>query len=359
MTATSINARRWVVIVVSVYLAAMALYGLSAVAFLLWPQAFYFRAWEYIHNVLDTTDRYGLVWEGEEGFDLTRANFFLYANTRPTRVTMTADGYRATPLEPNPTYRIVIFGDSQAWGSGLDDSETIAWRLAMALHEPVLNAARDEDLCNVLRHPLLAPDAVVIYLFAERHLASVPTAACSAGAYVPIAKHDQPFEAVRLLSQTPPKTYFPLLRRDVIKRMANDLRTLLSGGPEDQLYFPYTLTAQNLAATAAGLPRLAKELDERGHAFLFASLPSKETLFGVSDDGVTRGFLRALYQALDATSMTYVNLLDPLLERGPAEVYFPYDTHVSPEGARIAAEEIIAAVRRITDVPVASGHALH
>ena len=131
------------------------LHMISIIAFLVAPEKFYFRAWEYFTDIAYRVEGHPMEWVGEESGDLSRNNLFLYRDSWPTRVTTDAFGFRSAAHKAGP-YPILLAGDSTVFGSGLSDEATLSWQLSDILGQPVFNGARAHVL-DALKHQSRSP----------------------------------------------------------------------------------------------------------------------------------------------------------------------------------------------------------
>ena len=150
------------------------------------PSFYYFRAWEYYADFVFKYRNVDRVWEGYETGDLGRNNFFFYDGKHKSKVSVDEYGFRLTP-ESNDA-RVLVFGDSTIFGSGLSDSETLPWRLQKRLNLPVLNGSRT-FLQNALKHPKVKNATTVFDCKTERELAWMPLVIVNK--FQPIAKQDK------------------------------------------------------------------------------------------------------------------------------------------------------------------------
>ena len=114
-----------------------------------------------------------LVYELDPGVEATYSYLNPHQRGWEYRVRVGEDGFRSVPTPPAPgAARIVVLGDSYAFGYGVDDDETFAYRLAGLLRGraevrnwgvPGYNLAQQVELLRV-RGPEAAPEFVVVAL---------------------------------------------------------------------------------------------------------------------------------------------------------------------------------------------------
>jgi lysophospholipase L1-like esterase len=124
-------------------------------------------------ELLVASENSTLVYELAPGVEATYSYLNPHQRGWEYRVRVGEDGFRSVPALPDPgAARIVVLGDSYAFGYGVDDDETFAQRLAELLRGraevrnwgvPGYNLAQQVELLRV-RGPEAAPDIVVVAL---------------------------------------------------------------------------------------------------------------------------------------------------------------------------------------------------
>lgn len=307
--------------------------------FLTNPSALYFRAWEFTDEITFKTADFGNVWSGPEQQDLTRKNVLFYNTGRQTTVTVDDYGNRQT-VSPTDTFSgILVAGDSQAWGSGLSDAETIASRLSVRLDALVPNLSR-QALCAVTQNPLATKGTTILLIITERHLGGYDLfnyKDCP-------AKDDRrplerPLSRFDLLKLTDPVRYsYPLRAYRALKTMGGDIKTLLSGGPKDKLFYDYNLTEQDMAGAVKKIQALSSALESQGINLVVMPIPTKLQLYSPDASIEKKEYLGKFYKLMQENNIDYVDVQTPFKAHIDELIYFPYDTHIAPLGADIAAE---------------------
>lgn len=312
--------------------------------FLTNPQSHYFRAWEFTEEVLYRTKSFGHSWIGTEEQDRTRDNLFFYPTGRMTKVTIDEYGYRQSVAPTSTPSGIAVAGDSQAWGSGLSDEETIASRIGAHIGGLVANISR-QPVCLGLQHPRMKDRGTILLVITERNIAGAgfPLPCPENPKLVPLPRDLSPLE---LLKTTEPARYSPPLKLfRAIEAFGGDIKTLLNGGPLPRLYYPYQMKEQHLYDAIERYTRDFATLETQGFRLVLMPLPTKATLYDPDADIFKRTYLERFYTMMDAAGLPYVDTLTPLRAHMDEPVYFPYDTHLSPRGAEIVAEAAVKFLR--------------
>lgn len=328
----------------------------ATAAFVLDPQDYYFRAWEYYGDVVYRTDAASDEWRRPEAGDLSRRSVLRYQDRWPTTVTVDEYGFRSVPLAAEH-FRVAVTGDSMVFGSGLSDDETLPWRLAERLGVPIYNGARTK-LGNLLAHPKLETLELLIEFRIESGLIDH---------FTPLEPVD--FQPLRrpsgsLLGVVPPERYLPaprLLR--FVERLARDAGTELRGADEEHRFTRFRHRPEDVPRILADVERRTRELAERGVRYVLVVIPEKQTVYGrsagLSIDDVTYGFARELARRLRERGLPTADLASPMIARaeaaGPDDplLYFRTDTHWTAAGVALAVDEVLAQLdfAELLDVP--------
>lgn len=315
---------------------------LSALAFAVSPQSFYYRAWEYHEEIGYRFAGAALDWHGEETGDLSRDSLLFRQTSRDIELTTTPDGYRATPAAYGPP-RILILGDSLSFGSGLSDAETVAWRLAERLQVGVFNGARRGGLC-LLDWPELASVELVIEIHTERFVTPeevVRRTSCARDGRLRRAS------APLWMASVPAHRYLaPAKLARAGKALARDLWALVRGKPASSLAAPLLhgipVDDDQLSGAVAEASAVRDRIAERRLGYLFLAVPSSRTIYGSwGPEAGMNGFHRRLASKLAAVGIDSLDLEPPMRAAadGP-RLFQPYDTHWSPAGSDLVANLI-------------------
>ena len=147
------NFRKYFLFVLVFYVTYFFSFGL----FIIKPSIFYWRAWEFFEE-LGFCIPQKLEWNGYEYGDASRRYIYSFHNKWTTQVSIDHEGFRSVPFRSD-SYPIVIVGDSNTWGSGFSDEETIPWIVAKKLAVPVFNGARKPfTLLKMINNPRIKGD---------------------------------------------------------------------------------------------------------------------------------------------------------------------------------------------------------
>lgn len=336
MSQFSISPRRFLITFAAVSTVFGAIHFSSAIEFVLKPSDFYFRAWEYVSDVIYRTQIYGNEWRGEEGFDLGRRYFFNFQDHRFTHVSVDRYGYRVTPAFDAPYAAIAVVGDSEAWGSALSDGETIPWQLSKLTSRSVLNLSRFH-LCRALQHPRVQRRTLIVEILTERNIRGrVFPYKCKSSK--PLASLRRPAGYIGLIRAIDAKRYSPLLRLpSVLQRATRDLSVAFSKPKMRYLFLNHRMSPNNLTDAVRSIVKRHHDLSLKGIDYLFVPMPAKQTIYGKNIDSYTKNYLPRLYRALSEAGVPYVDVSTPFRTNRDKGLFFPYDTHVNPRGAQIVA----------------------
>jgi hypothetical protein len=317
----------------------VALHVGSFAGFLVKPQAFYWRSWEWFDDFPYSSRHFQGRWQGSEEGDISWFHLFLYKDAVHTKVSTDQLGFRSTPL-PSESYPIMVSGDSTIWGCGLSDEETLPYRLAEKLGVPVYNASRT-DLPNALLHPALQQVRVVIDGRIERKIQGYVFQW-----YGDVGPHFKPlaqgtFDKWQTFFEVSPKRYSPVARlAKVPERLSADLEALYRGADVPYLYVEHQHTPADLASSVQHIVARQRGLRARGIRYVFLAIPSKQTLYKADVDAYTRSYLHQLYRALRARGVEAIDLLTAFEAEKQRGLFQRYDTHWNVEGAALAADVV-------------------
>lgn len=318
----------------------------SALAFLVEPQWFYYRSWEWFEDFPYRSAEVGRVWEGPEKGDLSPLHLFFLKHERYTRVSSDEHGFRSVPLHAEQ-YPLLIAGDSTIWGCGLFDEETVPARVAQELGIPVFNGSRT-DFSNVMKHPKLSKLKVVVDGRTERKIRGRVYQG-----YGDVGRHFKPLARPlvpgwKAYVDVNPLRYSPIARIPLLLgRLPADINLLRSGRVNDYYSFwPHRFRRGDLESAVAHIVRREQSMRKRGIRYIFLPIPAKQTLYRAEVDAFTRGHLRRLKAALDKRGVENVDLITPFLARKEEGLFQRHDTHWNELGARIAASEVVKQLRK-------------
>ncbi|GEM_PF-3705626 len=315
----------------------------TEVWFRIHPQAFYFRPWEYFDDLAYRTDDLTAEWDGMEYGDRTRDNLFLHQEGRKTRVTTDPGGFRSIPRVA-AIYPVVMHGESNLFGSGCGDSETLPWKLSDRLGLPVFNASRVDLYAFLGRKSMPRPTWVVdcvieswldarfdISLVGQRtEKLKYPTeSAWTAENAVPVERYR-----------------FQNLLGRWCRGLWKDLGELHQAGYDPGRlarvdFQPYRRTSRDLEEPIRLIVKRKKWMDRHGIRYLFIPLPSKWVIEGPGVDPFTSNYTRELVERLRREGVPSIDL-DPAFraQAGKLKLFYDYDTHLNAAGFDLAAGEI-------------------
>ena len=326
--------RVYAVILLSLY----PLLGLSYALFLLFPQMFYWRAWEYFEEIVYTHPQASF-WHQKEKGDLSRDYILSYQNAWQTTVSCDSEGFRSVPIGA-PHYPILVVGDSHVWGSGLSDSDTIPWQLAIQLNTPVFNGGRTlNPLPHILKHPKLKETKIIIELIAEHRIhKNLFSEEFKAQGFSPYTKSNQ-------LSFVHPKRYFWPLK---ILRHFNYLslfRELTRYNFDEWIihrrkHVHLDFNEEEAACAALNIARRSKALQDLGYTYYFAVVPTRKFMLSSFKDADTLLAQKRFRTDLEKLGVRSINLHEIFSKQQDIhQLYLPTDSHISRLGSFLIAEE--------------------
>ena len=353
MSFSIINSRVSASHYLKVYLALLVAWGgiptvISALVFIVNPLWFYYQPWEYFDEVAYRVPTVPMQWKGKVSGNLSRDNLIFFQETHEMTLNTDPDGFRVTPIHSD-AYPIVVSGDSTIYGSGLNDQETLPWRLAELVGVPVFNGGRS-PLFNVLKKPDLAQVQLVIDCTIERniHRERVFYAEYPSTRYLPLAKDNM--DRLTLILEVPFERYSiaHLLMR-TSKRFTNDVIDYVNDAHNVEYKFlTHSMTQEKLDGVLATIVQRAQILKKRGIEYLYVPIPSKQTIYKEDVDEFTRQYIPILVKELKKLGVNAIDLTQPFLDRKDEGLYLPYDTHWNKKGAEIAAKVV---AQQVTSIP--------
>lgn len=323
-------------------------YG-SYALFLYKPHLFYWRAWEYIDEVAYTVP-HRRHWKGFEQGDEERDNPFIPEHhKRKNVVSCNKLGYRSCcfdDLKPN----LLVVGDSNTWGSGLSNDETVAWQLAQRLNVPTYNLGkmlyRTHHLIN---NQEFSETKFIVEIPLRGHLWIIDR-------YEPfvIDEQSKPFldlylqkdgaqRSIGNLFKIHPNRFFPISKLirslQVNKRVKRHLskRIKFSQPPGDPNFAKiYT------DKVAKQIREISDMYEAAGYTYIFGVIPDScaaKQRNGIPQHIVTEDI--ELAKLLEEENIHYVDIAKAFRESSDVNSYFlPTDSHISRLGARVIAEEL-------------------
>lgn len=312
----------------------------SLLIFLMSPEMFYYRPWEYFDELAYRFEHFDTRWDAKETSDLTRKNFFYYQDPHQTHVTTDTDGFRSVP-KASTAYSIVVAGDSTIFGSGLSDDETLPWLLTELLDMPVFNGART-SLSNLLKNNALKDVELIIDGHTERSIKGRVFnhyGLAEDAPYTPLLRNDK--SITELVDIVPAQRYLItsiLLRTP--KRLKNDLRLWFKGNHSERLLMRHTMNADDLAQAVAAIKQRSDSMQQKGIRYIFVAVPAKQTIYSSDVDEYTKNYVAHLTHRLHTVGVETISLVDEFQQQAASGLFRDYDTHWNEKGVRVAARKI-------------------
>lgn len=352
------NYRKYSLVLGTFYLIFFVSFG----TFIAKPRWFYWRAWEYFKEVAYWVP-HKEKWRGYELGDQERtlgANAVSMHYQWKTSASCDKGGYRSIPYRSDQ-YPIVMGGDSQTWGSGLSDHQTIPWRVAKKLALPVCNLAKDPfTVEKYLGHSHLVNAKMIIETPVRGHLYSYHFAASpilEKGDFrLPIVEVGE--DKVKTLSielqkeksilnycDIHPRRYFlpaKLFRMVKLDRIGSLLRFIPFNRNNNVAPLPGYLTEEGIQDIAKGILSRAQAFEKMGYQYIFGIIPDK----GVIDVEELNGSITELdellkHLLLDA-GVHYVDIPSAFRNHPLRRALFlSTDSHINESGAELVASEIV------------------
>lgn len=302
------------------------------------PLSFYFREWEYFTD-LGHKGYFPKIWQGEHHGDQSRKYFFNYQETRPITSSIDDYGFRA-PFHKSESYPVVVIGDSFAYGSALDDTETFHWQLAEKLNTPIYNLVRAE-LGSGLNHPLLKNAKVIIEILNEKAMNA---------SFTINEIEKRPFKRLRAeegswyetLSSVPSERYLfhsAVLRS--ISAIGKDIYTWIKNDYSfpQYLFDNFEYTTHDIEIAAQAIKSKSESLKKLGYDYYFISIPRKQAFYRSETSVFMKTYSTQVTQKLEALGVKTVDVTPHFNETLKSKaLYIPADTHWAPAAVHATVE---------------------
>jgi hypothetical protein len=323
------------------FVAFYCLLLLSFVVFLVFPQAFYYRSWEYfnefVYKVPDAKP-----WVGDEAGDNSRDYIFSYQEVRKTHASCDFEGFRSVPFQTD-RYPILVVGDSNTWGPSLSDQETIPWVLAETLHIPVFNGGKSHDLLPVvLSNPRVQHTKIIIELVTE-HLLDKTLFANDFKMGDPLNRCKD--QSVLNVLKVHPKRYFLCLKvlrclgfwpifNELTKQNSNEYII----HPDKKYSLP--LDEEDVVQSVRAIEKRSKALSDMGYLYVFGIIPCKNRLLSKYKD-IEFDRLQSLRNRMLNEKVHFVDIHESF-RAAPhqEELFLRTDSHINQNGAALIAETL-------------------
>lgn len=320
--------------------------------FVVKPRWFYWRAWEFFEEIAYWIPHKNK-WKDYEMGDVERTQGKSYYKKHlkwRTVVSCNDQGGRSIPIK-SENYAVVFGGDSQTWGSGLSDSQTIPWKVAKKLSLPVYNAAKFPfTIQKGLKNPYLVNAKILVEIPVRAHLDS------SHFAVLPQLGKEDPrnyFHGytnprkrhIFNYAEIHPKRYFlpaKLLRSIKLEKGIEFLcKGFLPCSKAPKQSLPEVHREDGIRKIAEGIKARAQAFEEMGYIYIFGVIPGKHIIDVKYLDESTTKLDQLLKELLIESGVHYVDIPSCFREHPlRRELYIPTDTHVNEYGAELIAVEI-------------------
>lgn len=315
--------------------------SVNYVTFLIWPSLFYFRSWEFFKDIGPRYDG-SQFWSGPEKGDLSRPYLFLYQDKWRTTVTLNEHGYRVVPVrDADPS--MLFVGDSYLRGGGLSDHQTVPWLVSELTGASVYNGS-GATVPSLLAYPRLASVRLVIEVRTER-------------GFKAMAKQrnwtDEPFQSwwktqsgFNRLDMNPNRWNIGFRLWRSVRRLQNDLKCRKDhqGNPPEYLFEQWDIPSDPTRTIVRNLQQWQRLLKERGIAYLFIPIPSKQTIYAnelkLDTSNLSLQFVDTLVPKLQLAGVHTLNLRPIFEQNKDRDIFLRTDSHWSPIGAKLAATAI-------------------
>lgn len=319
------------------------------------PQLFYWRAWEYFDEVLYSRFYGGKqAWQSHEKGDLSRSFLFCYQDKWKTTVTADERGFRTVPLHADH-YPILMVGDSHTWGSGLNDQETLPWKVAEKLSVPTFNGGRQAFyLERFLSHESFKETKLIVELVSFHHLhpkefpdgfnlkeyTSYKRKSRSSQKNIPKGWLIQ-----RFFSKDPRRYFLPFkfFHFLSLKHLCNTLfkkRHLNEYGENGKAHY-FDLSDLEFQDVLQRIEKRSCQLNEMGYEYLFIPVPPKSLVCSNQINFEKLENAGRLIHELQERGVHAIDLTAPFCEHPERkELFFRTDLHWGPKGSEFASKII-------------------
>jgi len=324
----------------------------TAALFVIKPQLFYYRDFEYLYWWANTTQNDDSYWDSTSTADLAQWFFFSYQEPRDTVATADSHGFRSVPAQFGEA-RIIVFGRSNIFGARLSDHETVPWRLAERVQVGVFNAAMGKPL-RTLSKPALGNVEIVIDTMHERYLANIEDTrqfyALQGSKKLPyraIGKNKTPFLDLMLRDNIKPNYWLP----DIVKRsfwqLYQDLYDVLLNEPRPYIILEFAADNTAIEEYADIIQQRQKTFEALGYDYIAVIIPARQTILAAKDTPLaTLEHTHVITAELVRREVPILNLVSEFSQMNDTALVFKFDSHWNEKGADLASqlihEEILA-----------------
>ncbi|MBL0319272.1 MAG: hypothetical protein IPP74_08295 [Alphaproteobacteria bacterium] len=327
------------------FLLPLALYALVYSLYIAHPQHFHFRSWEFLPIFIfnGELDRSQIM---PESGDSAR-EYLIQRYTQTNHISVNEYGNRVACFDKNQQIKpaVLLFGDSQMFGSGTDDSQTFPAQLCKNYHASIYNAARNHDL-DLLRHPTYHFNAI---LFSITERDDFSTSYCSKLDEIEAHYDEKLPEQSFYIPKATFKQNWLMLRHGhkfLMGYLRNRIKALFYGinhgfiAPDNQI-IKFTHQRQDadgdIERETACAKRLVNFFHQKHINVGFLYFPAHQTLYGkdyhLSIDEGTYTFIDKISARFKQEGLLTFNSKQCLLDaKAKGLVYQMHDTHLNGFG---------------------------
>lgn len=315
----------------------------SVLIFLINPQLFYFRPWEYFDDIVYHSPGLNVVWNRPTKGDTSRHYFFKNQERWQNYVSCDEDGFRSVPVQTDK-YPILVIGDCQTWGTALSDNETLPWRLSEELKIPVYNAARVPFILqNLLQHERFSETKLIIEILTG-HLINQDLFADQF-----VIKEYQPLmkEKKNILTNASPKRYF--LPFKLISFFSFSNLEFYFPHCSDAELFKQNKTPLQMSIAVDNIFKRAKALEDLGYQYIFITIPQKYSVMCSDEElkelGRTANFLTDINAQLINLGIHALSFEDIFRANRDHNLFFKTDSHINSNAIELMVSELADYIR--------------
>jgi hypothetical protein len=319
-------------------------YSVICLIYVINPSLFYFRGWEYFDNLVykGVVARHQLL--GESG-DAAR-DYLIQRYTSVNNITVNALGNRMACYDQSKKDRpaVLMLGESQLFGSGVDDADTLPALLCYELKANIYNGSRmhELDLLRVRQFHF----SVIVFATAERAGLGRYCAAIDAFEKVKSSPLEEADLDIRLAPVIKIVFRSGVYLFQYMQARLGALLQVESGvtAPKGDLIIArHHYEAGDKDREVACAVRLERFFADQGIKTGFVYFPAEQTLLsdrlGLQVDKITSQFIPDVIAAMKSQGLNALDARECLLERAAqVRVTQPHDTHLNPEGLRSMAQ---------------------
>lgn len=326
-------------ILIIIFLTPCLLFALLVCSYFAKPEYFYFRAWEFFDNLI-ISGPYANTQFLEESGDSSRA-YLSQAYTYKNNISINHYGNRVACLEPGQLDHrsILMLGDSQLFGSGLDDNDTLPIRLCEEFQIPIYNGSRLHEL-NLTSSKEFNFSSV-IFTASERLgikrfcMAAPDFDKASSADTTPPYSLKKSFTLNFLIQNLNYLIGYLQSRFSVVTQLTLPWKAPVA----DIISFQHTKSDQDYQDELKCALRLNQHYSKKGISTAFVYFPSQQTILRetllVKSDVTTDEFIPRMVDIMNVSGLSSLDTKRCLLAAAKeGRVTQPHDTHLNGSGMR-------------------------